>query len=258
MICDGEFLESLTEKYDAYVGSFRGSDDVLPRMMELKRIHTAHVVENAKAVAAGENFDERTYFSAAAAALLHDAGRYEQLRSYNTFRDAESVDHAKFSYDIAREKGWLDDLEEKNDILDAVRVHNMRDIPEEVSRRPFAFTLSKIVRDSDKLDIFRVLEHEIAVSDWKKDCTAFWNLPVAADPNPAILDAIRNEEHVKYEDIKSLADFILVQVGWIRNELNFETTKRICRERKHLEFRRNFLHRISSDPAIDEVCGETA
>ena len=50
----------LTELYDAYVDTFRGADGVLPPMMRLKRIHTAHVVENARAIASGEGFDAET------------------------------------------------------------------------------------------------------------------------------------------------------------------------------------------------------
>ena len=44
-------MPSLTELYDAYVDTFRGADGKLPPMMELKRIHTAHVVDNAKLIA---------------------------------------------------------------------------------------------------------------------------------------------------------------------------------------------------------------
>lgn len=254
MTLNVEFLKSLTEKYGSYVESFCDSDGKLPRMMDLKRTHTLHVVENAKAIAAGEGFDERTSLACEAAALLHDTGRYEQIRTYNTFRDSESVDHAKFSYDIVREKGWLDALDEKDAILEAVRVHNMRLIPQEVEGDLFASTIARVVRDADKLDIFRVLEDEIATNDWKNDCKAFWDLPVMAEPNTEIIRAIREKSPVNYQDIKTLADFILIQVGWIHNELNFKTSQDLCKERNHLEFRRNFLHQISSSDEIDDIC----
>ena len=50
-------MPSLTELYDAYVDTFRGADGTLPPMMELKRIHTVHVVANARLIAEGEGFD---------------------------------------------------------------------------------------------------------------------------------------------------------------------------------------------------------
>ena len=101
-------LDELTRLYDAYVDTYREADGTLPAMMRLKRVHTAFVVKNAEAIADGEGFTAEEREVSLAAALLHDTGRYEQLRRYNTFKESESIDHAVFSHDIVREKGWLD------------------------------------------------------------------------------------------------------------------------------------------------------
>ena len=245
-------MPSLTELYDAYVDTFRGADGELPPMMELKRIHTAHVVENAKLIAAGEGFDAETARACEAAALLHDTGRYEQLRRYNTFRDSDSVDHAVFSHDIVVEKGWLDGDPQREAILTAVLVHNRRDVPEGLA--PLAEAAVHAVRDADKLDIFRVLEDQIATTDWRHNCEAFWNLPTRAAPNSAVVEAIRAGRPVDYQNIKTLADFVLIQVGWMRSGLRYATSRRLCAERGHLAFRRNFLHELTEDPVVDELC----
>ena len=107
-------LETLKSRYDAYVDAFR-TDGALPPMMRLKREHTALVVANARAIASQEGFEARTARAAEAAALLHDTGRYEQLRRYKTFRDSDSVDHAVFSHDIVKSRGWLDAWPEKDE-----------------------------------------------------------------------------------------------------------------------------------------------
>ena len=132
--------------YDAYVDTYREPDGSLPEMMQLKRIHTAFVVRNAEAIAEGESFDGLTREVARIAALLHDTGRYEQLRRYNTFKDSESVDHAVFSHDIVTERGWLDQIEAigegegwKDAVLKAVLYHNRRDLPEDMRDPNFAF-----------------------------------------------------------------------------------------------------------------------
>ena len=131
---DAGFLADLTSKYDAYVDAYRAHSSLaLPPMMELKRVHTAHVVDNAKLIAEGEGFDAETARACEAAALLHDTGRYEQLKRYNTFRDSDSVDHAVFSHDIVVEKGWLDGDPQREAILTAVLVHNRRDVPDAFS-----------------------------------------------------------------------------------------------------------------------------
>ena len=244
--------KSLTERYDAYVDTFRGADGKLPSMMELKRVHTAHVVDNAKLIAAGEGFDAETARACDAAALLHDTGRYEQLKRYNTFRDSDSVDHAVFSHDIVVEKGWLDGDPHREAILTAVLVHNRRDVPDNLD--PLTEAAVHTVRDADKLDIFRVLEHQIATTDWRTNCAAFWNLPTRARPSPAVLDAIRASRPVDYQNIKTLADFVLIQVGWMVCGLRYATSRRLCAERGHLAFRRKFLHELTDDPAVDEIC----
>ena len=266
-------LRELTRLYDAYVDTYREADGQLPTMMRLKRIHTALVVKNAELIADGEGFapDEREV--AVAAALLHDTGRYEQLRRYNTFKDSDSVDHAVFSHDIVKSLGWLDQVKDggedkgegedelrKDAILKAVLYHNRRDLPKEVENPSFTSHLrltslaSHTVRDADKLDIFRVLEDHVAHTDWRKDLRAFWNLAVSAPPNPAVVASIEKGEPVDYQNVKALSDFVLIQVGWMISGLHFATSRRLCRDRGHLAYRRNFLHQLTDSPVVDRVC----
>ena len=245
-------LQVLSGLYDAYVDTYRGQNGVLPPMMQLKLVHTRKVVEAACAIAKGEGFDARTARACEAAALLHDTGRYEQLRVYNTFRDSDSVDHAVFSHDIVKEKGWLDGWEDKDAILAAVLYHNRREIPEGLD--PLTLACSRTVRDADKLDIFRVLEDQIATTDWRHDAKAFWNLPTTAAPNPVVAEAIREGRPVDYQNIKSLADFVLIQVGWMVSGLEYATSRRLCAARGHLAYRRHFLHQLTDAPVVDELC----
>ena len=266
-------LRELTKLYDAYVDTFRGTDGRLPTMMQLKRTHTAFVVRNAELIAEGEGFSSEEREVAVAAALLHDTGRYEQLKRYNTFRDSDSVDHAVFSHDIVKELGWLDEVRSeakskgegeqwKDAILKAVLYHNRRDLPRELNSPSFAFAsrlrllslASHTVRDADKLDIFRVLEDQVAHTDWRRDSRAFWNLAVSAPPNPVVVANIEKGEPVDYQHIKSLADFVLIQVGWMISGLHFATSRRLCRERGHLAYRRDFLHQLTDAPSVDRLC----
>lgn len=233
-------IEKFKRLYSAYVDTFM-EDGRLPPMMELKRVHTDKVVANAEAISAGEQFDRHTSGICILAALLHDTGRYEQLRKYGTFRDSDSVDHAVYSHDIVKAKGWLDTLckEDSDAVLKAVLYHNRRDLPKKMP--PVMDTAAKCVRDADKLDIFRVLEERIATTDWRTDSTAFWNLRYDLKPNPTVIDAIKNGTSVDYQNIKSLADFVLIQVGWLKNGLYFETSRRLAAERNHFDFRRKFI-----------------
>ena len=265
-------LEELARLYDAYVDTYREADGELPVMMRLKRVHTSFVVKNAEAIADGEGFTDEEREVSLAAALLHDTGRYEQLRRYNTFKDSESVDHAVFSHDIVKEKGWLERALEKSksevegikskseveveqwkdSILKAVLYHNRRDLPEGMDS--LTEVVAHTVRDADKLDIFRVLEDQVEHTDWKGDSRAFWNLSVSAPPNPVVVECIEKGQPVDYQNIKSLSDFVLIQVGWMISGIHFATARRLCRERNHLAYRREFLHQLTDSPAIDRVC----
>lgn len=247
-------LALLKSMYDGYVDGFRGEDGELPPMMRLKRIHTGHVVANAALIADGEKFPPLVRETSLAAALLHDTGRYEQLRRFNTFRDSESVDHAVFSRDIVKERGWLEKAgaSRPDAVLAAVECHNRRDIPQGLD--PVALTASRAVRDADKLDIFRVLEELASDRDRHGDSTAFWNLPVDARPNPAVVEAIENGRPVDYQNIKSLSDFVLIQVGWMVSGLEYATSRAVCVSRGHVAFRRKFLHSLTDSPKIDEIC----
>lgn len=244
-----------TALYDEYVDTFRDAEGKLPDMMNLKRIHTDLVVKNAEAIIIGEKFDDHTASLARLAALLHDTGRYEQLKTYNTFKDSDSVDHAVLSHDIVLKSGWLEKAgltpDDQDRVLKAILYHNRRDLPEKLD--PTLALVAKTVRDADKLDIFRVLEDRIKTTDWKTDSRAFWNLSTTARPNPEVIAAIKAGRPVDYQAIKSLSDFVLIQVGWIFSGLYFETSRRLARERRHLEFRREFLRSLTDDPALDDL-----
>lgn len=118
--------------------------------------------------------------------MLHDVGRFEQIKRYNTFSDADSVDHAKFGADLLFKDGlistflngmvkctgykpgalenryssdgvFLYDRLNKSDmeILElAIRCHNMYRIPQGLNSREQAFC--NVLRDADKVDIFKV------------------------------------------------------------------------------------------------------
>lgn len=241
-------ISVLAGLYDSYVDTFRASDGTLSAMMRLKRDHTERVVANAVAIADGEGFSAEERALSQSAALLHDTGRYEQLRRFNTFRDADSVDHAVLSHDIVKAKGWTGDER----ILKAVLYHNRRELPEDIDR--MTALVSHVVRDADKLDIFTVLEEQVENTDWRGDSRAFWNLAISAPPNPEVVAAIEARRPVDYSLIKSLADFVLIQVGWMISGLHFATSRRLCAARGHLAFRRRFLHEITDDGSIDRLC----
>ena len=92
--------------------------------------------------------------------LLHDIGRFEQMKQYGTFVDVESVDHAELGADILFKDGlikkFVPDLYEFRQVAEtAIRLHNKFKIPDNLEPQTDLYT--KALRDVDKIDIFRVL-----------------------------------------------------------------------------------------------------
>jgi len=248
------FLETLTRRYRAYVDTYRGADGVLPKMLQLKLDHTLHVVEDARRIMSGEGWPEDLRVVGEACALLHDAGRYSQLHEFGTFQDSKSIDHAARGVEVIKKEHWLDELpsEEREAVLTAVAVHNKRDVP--VSLPHVTADWAHLVRDADKLDIFRVLEEAITDGSLEENPEIAWGLQVKGAPSPNVVEAIRNGCSVSYTWIKTLSDFVLIQVGWLNGGFHYRTALQVARARGVLEFRETYMKTLSDDSGVDLCC----
>ena len=76
--------------FEAYVGPY----DIANPRIALKVAHTYRVAAIAERIAAAEGWTAEDIDLAWLCGLLHDIGRFEQLRLWDTFRDAGSASHA--------------------------------------------------------------------------------------------------------------------------------------------------------------------
>lgn len=252
-----DFLAVLTRRYHAYLDVFRSPGGALKEMLQLKLEHTLAVVEDAKRIMAGEGWAEDARVSGEACALLHDAGRYSQLSEFGTFQDAKSFDHAQRGVEVAERLEWLKELpqEERRQVLTAVGLHNKKEVP--ASLDAATVELCHLVRDADKLDIFRVLEEAVVDGSLQRNPEIAWGLQMTGAPSPAVVDAVSRGLPVSYAWIKTLSDFVLIQVGWLNGGLRFRSSLRLAKDRQVLEFREDFLKTLSDDPGVT-VCCEAA
>ncbi len=156
------------EIFRSYTDAYDSTDEKI----KLKIGHTYRVADLCERIAASEGMSDEDIDLAWLLGMLHDVGRFEQLRRYNTFIDAESVDHAKLGADILfgtesffegksalpespkRIRDYLDDCGADLLIETAVREHSAYRLPQELDLRTAAFC--HILRDADKIDILRV------------------------------------------------------------------------------------------------------
>ena len=94
--------------------------------------------------------------------LLHDIGRFEQVRRFGTFVDSQSVDHAELGADLLFNEGLISRFPTEGLPEDwramaepVIRLHNKLRLPEALDERTRRF--AEILRDADKTDIFRVI-----------------------------------------------------------------------------------------------------
>ena len=126
--------------------------------IRLKIDHTLRVAEMARRIAESVKADvEFAWLSG----MLHDIGRFEQIKRYNTFVDADSVDHAELGRTLLFDEGLLKwfvpDLSEDKCVLleKAIGNHSLYRLPNGLSNEELLYC--NILRDADKLDIFRAV-----------------------------------------------------------------------------------------------------
>lgn len=142
------------EQFAAYCKGFDTKDE----RVALKILHSQKVAEISKQLAIHKNCPAQDVELAEVIGLYHDIGRFEQLKQYHTFLDAESIDHAALGVRILQEQGLLsvfcDDSRQREVILQAISNHNKFRIADGLQEH--AYLHAAMLRDADKTDIFRV------------------------------------------------------------------------------------------------------
>ena len=135
------------EKYDSSI-----------EKIKLKIEHTFRVSELCEEIALSLKMSKEDIDLAWLTGLLHDIGRFEQVRRYGTFNDAKSIDHGKLGVEILFLEGkirdFIADSCEDELIKKVIGCHNAYAVPSDYSKREEIF--SNILRDADKVDIFKV------------------------------------------------------------------------------------------------------
>lgn len=145
----------MIEKFDKYVSNYDFEDENI----KLKYNHSIRVMNLMIKYAELLGFSEEDIEIAKLIGLLHDIGRFEQLKVYHTYVDLKSVDHADYSIVQLFDKDEIKlftDKEEWYPVIDfAIRYHNKKELPECSDDRVLRF--ANLIRDVDKLDIMYLL-----------------------------------------------------------------------------------------------------
>ncbi len=236
----------LQSRFARYAQSFLTGDENIDRNLRLKEEHTFCVLQEARIIMQGEAVSPEEFSPGEIAALLHDLSRFEQFARFQTFRDASSFDHGAESGRLAEADHWLDDLagDDRRDVLFAIVRHNQMAISDAPS--PRAKKLAGIVRDADKIDIFRVFLQYLPQNDDPEITFSLANTRVVS---PEILAAIREKRPVDHAKMKNVVDFLAAKIQWVY-DLNTATARKIFLDRELLKKLGDFLTDVPEIPAL--------
>ncbi len=221
--------------FPGYCASFHSSDEEDRRNLALKEEHTARVCANILTIAGEESLSAGDAMIAEAAALFHDVWRFPQYAKYKTFKDSLSINHGALGAEELSSAGILNSLpvREQEIITTAVKFHNAFKIPDLVPRDAIIFL--KLVRDADKLDIWRIF-FEYYGKDSTKEMPSAVGLgfPDTPEYSREVLECIFNKELVSLAMLKTLNDFKLTKLSWVY-DLNFRSSLRMAVEDNYID-----------------------
>lgn len=147
-------ITSSKQAFKEYLKDYDVNDDKI----KLKVIHTYGVVDATNYIVRNLKLDEETSNLAKLIAILHDIGRFEQIKKYDDYHDLSTFDHARFGNRVLFKEGLIRKFIEEDTydyiIEKAIENHNKYKIEENLDNRTKLFV--NIIRDADKLDNFRV------------------------------------------------------------------------------------------------------
>ena len=209
-------LEGFKHWFTQYVaGFYEADDDYLNRNIQLKECHTHRVCNEMRQLTKALDMDANDALIAETIALFHDTGRFPQFRQYRTYKDTKSENHCLLALKVLAENKVLNPLadDERAIIETAIRFHGERELPAMDDRTAH---FSKMIRDADKIDIFdllaenyRILAEEPEKFVWEVE------FPDTPDCNPEIIDALINKELIHYDQVTTITDAKLLQLGWV-------------------------------------------
>ncbi|MGC2062573.1 MAG: HD domain-containing protein [Thermodesulfovibrionales bacterium] len=226
-------LDRFRDWFDEYARTFVLDDREGQKNIDLKIAHTSRVCSNIVCIAAGESRDIHETLIAEAAALFHDIGRFPQYRQYRTFRDSISINHGRLGAEVLRQEHVLDHLpeDEQASIINAVQFHNAFAVPE-LDSQEHLFLL-RMVRDADKLDIWRIF-----IGFYEGDRTdipseASMGLPDLPEYSDEVLRDIEHRHTASMTHLRTLNDFKLMLMSWAF-DINFSTSIRLLVEQDYI------------------------
>lgn len=251
-------FQKAKEAFEEYLNGFNRED----KKIKLKIVHTYGVVACAGEIAERMGLSREEIQLAELIALLHDLGRFEQLKRFDSFQP-DTMNHALYGAFLlfgsmaevyrGENKDKAPDTEpmirrflqeDKYDrlICEAIALHSDFALPE--IKDEHVRLHAKLIRDADKLDNCRVkleesMEAMLGVAEKEAGKGSI---------SPKVWQACRDEKAVLSEDRITSVDYWVSYIAQFF-DVNFPETWEIIRERNYIPAIVSRLHYEEEDTA---------
>lgn len=237
--------QKIKQVFKQYVSNY----DLNNGKILLKYNHILRVAEISKRIAQSLNLSDEDVNLAEAIGIFHDIGRFEQIRVFDTFVDVDSINHGEYGAKILFEDGLIKKFEVDEEYYDLIKTavvnHNRSFIEDGLSER--ALLHCKIIRDSDKLDIFNVALIDETINTYGIDSME----------NETFTDEIvrefKEDHYIDYKKRKTYGDRWISHICYVY-DFNFKSSYQVMKEKdyinkvlKKVNFKRDDTVRIAKE-----------
>lgn len=253
MTIDRKKVKNVFKKYtDNY--------DISDEKIKLKVDHTYRVAALSERIARSLGLGDDDTNLAWLIGMLHDIGRFEQLKNYGTFSDAESIDHAHYGVELLFEDGLIEKFASENATKDlkgtkdlketAVKSENKEKETKEISELDILRTaiwnhsayrveegltdrvkmFCNIIRDADKIDILKV-NYDVTLE-------VIYDVTTEELKNSGVTDEVMKafmEHHAVLRSLKKTPIDNLVGHAALVFELVYNESFKIVKEQGYIE-----------------------
>lgn len=218
-------IEKSKQVFNEYVKNY----DLKDGKILLKVNHILRVSNLSKKIATSLNLSEEDILLAELIGLLHDIGRFEQVRKYNTFIDKISINHGEYGVKVLFEDNLIEkfDIDKKyyQIIKTAILNHNRAKIEDGLTTEELLH--SKIIRDSDKLDIFYVLLTDIIKNTY--GCETLENETFS----PEIIREFKQDHIIDYKNRTTYGDIWISHLAYVF-DFYFDSSYELIKENDYV------------------------
>lgn len=193
---------NIEDNFKKYINDFDMTDSKILG----KYTHSFRVMNLSEEIAKSLCLNDKDIYIAKIIGLLHDIGRFEQLRQYDSYDDFKTMDHGDYGAKLLFEDNLIEKFNINKNyyhiIKKAIQNHNKYKIEEGLNEKELLH--SKIIRDADKLDILN-------------RCSIFYDLNFKKSKDE-ITSAVNNqfylEEQIDKLNKKNINDNYIVMLSF--------------------------------------------